>query len=76
MSFSPTGRVTAPRGWAKGWVSAGTVINLKNVKGIENYLMFFHGSGPLKEYEGDFDRNASIGMAWSKDLVIWNWPGK
>ena len=62
--------------WAKGRISEGFVINLKNVKGIENYLMFFHGSGPEKESEGDFDHNASIGVAWSKDLVDWKWPGK
>ena len=40
------------------------------------YLMFFHGSGPLSESQGDFDKNASIGIAWSKDLKTWNWPGK
>ena len=62
--------------WAQGRITAGAVINLKQVKGIENYLLFFHGSGPRKESEGDFDRNASIGIAWSKDLVNWNWPGK
>jgi hypothetical protein len=62
--------------WAKGRITAGAVINLKNVRGIEHYLMFFHGSGPLKENEGDFDKNASIGIAWSSDLVNWSWPGK
>jgi predicted GH43/DUF377 family glycosyl hydrolase len=62
--------------WAKGRITAGAVINLKNVKGIERYLMFFHGSGPLRENEGDFDKNASIGIAWSSDLVNWSWPGK
>ncbi len=62
--------------WAKGRITAGAVINLKDVKGIGNYLMFFHGSGPLKENEGDFDRNASLGIAWSKDLINWTWPGK
>lgn len=62
--------------WAKGRITAGAVINLKNVRGIENYLMFFHGSGPLKENEGDFDKNASLGIAWSNDLVKWSWPGK
>ncbi|MDQ6762706.1 MAG: hypothetical protein M3015_08765 [Bacteroidota bacterium] len=34
--------------------------------------MFFHGSGPLKEEEGDFDKNASIGIAWSNNLVQWD----
>lgn len=60
--------------WAKGRITAGTVINLKNVKGIENYIMLFHGSGPLTETEGDFDKNSSIGIAWSKDLINWDWP--
>ena len=60
--------------WAKGRITAGVVINMKNVKGFEHYLMFFHGSGPLKENQGDFDKNASIGIAWSKDLIHWIWP--
>jgi hypothetical protein len=62
--------------WARGRITAGVVVNMKDVKGFENYLMFFHGSGPLKEKDGDFDKNASIGIAWSKDLVNWTWPGK
>lgn len=62
--------------WAKGRITAGTVVDLRKVKDIDNYLMFFHGSGPLKESQGDFDRNASIGIAWSNDLLEWEWPGK
>ena len=61
--------------WAKGRITAGVVINMLEVKGVENYLMFYHGSGPLSESEGDFDKNASIGIAWSKDLIHWEWPG-
>jgi len=38
--------------------------------------MFFHGSGPLTEEQGDFDKNASIGLAWSTDLRTWHWPGQ
>jgi hypothetical protein len=60
--------------WAKGRITAGTVINLKNNKNFGKYVMFFHGSGPKTEEEGDFDRNASIGIAWSSDLKNWNWP--
>lgn len=59
--------------WAKGRISAGTVINLKDNSDFGNYVMFFHGSGPLTEEAGDFDKNASIGIAWSKDLLKWNW---
>ncbi|MDL2230291.1 hypothetical protein LJB87_00690 [Alistipes sp. OttesenSCG-928-L06] len=62
--------------WAKGRITAGKVINLNNVQGVNAYVMFFHGSGPGTEHEGDFDRNSSIGIAWSRDLVRWNWPGK
>jgi len=60
--------------WARGRITAGFVLNMKEVKGFENYLMFFHGSGPLKESQGDFDKNASIGVAWSNDLQNWVWP--
>lgn len=57
--------------WAKGRISAGTVLKSKE----ENkYIMFFHGSGPKTETEGDFDKNASIGIAWSDDLLNWDWP--
>ena len=61
--------------WAKGRITAGTVLKLpENLQA--KYLMFFHGSGPLTESKGDFDKNASIGIAWSNDLVHWDWPGK
>ena len=62
--------------WAKGRITAGTVINLKEKEAVGTYLMFFHGSGPKSEKEGDFDKNASIGIAWSDDLHSWDWPGK
>lgn len=62
--------------WAKGRITAGTVINLEGNPRFGKYLMFFHGSGPRTEQEGDFDRNASIGIAWSDDLLHWDWPGK
>ncbi len=61
--------------WAKGRITAGAVLELSGNQEAK-YLMFFHGSGPLSESQGDFDKNASIGIAWSKDLKTWNWPGK
>ncbi|MBC7565671.1 MAG: family 43 glycosylhydrolase [Pedobacter sp.] len=60
--------------WAKGRITAGTVINLKKNKRFGKYVMFFHASGPKTEEEGDFDKNASIGIAWSDDLSTWDWP--
>ena len=62
--------------WARGRIKGSSVINMNNVEGVNAYLMFFHGSGPKSEHEGDFDRNSSIGIAWSKDLIRWSWPGK
>jgi len=60
--------------WAKGRITAGYVLDIeKNEKNGYRYLLFFHGSGPKKETEGDFDKNASIGLAWSKDLESWEW---
>ena len=60
--------------WAKGRITAGTVIDLRSTPRVGKYLMFFHGSGPKKEKEGDFDKNSSIGVAWSNNLIDWEWP--
>lgn len=62
--------------WAKGRVTAGTVIDLRSVNRLGKYIMFFHGSGPRTENEGDFDKNSSIGLAWTENLSNWDWPGK
>lgn len=56
--------------WAKGRITAGTVINLTENPKFGKHLMFFHGSGPRTEEEGDFDKNASIGIAWSDELIL------
>ncbi|MDN5203417.1 hypothetical protein QQ008_18665 [Fulvivirgaceae bacterium BMA10] len=61
--------------WAKGRITAGTVIDARTYNGVNKYLMFFHGSGPRNE-KWDFDKNSSIGIAWSDDLLEWEWPGK
>lgn len=61
--------------WAAGRLTAGAVLDARKIPGVGKYLLFFHGSGPRRESEGDFDRNASIGLAWSDDLVTWSWPG-
>ena len=60
--------------WAKGRITAGTVIDLRSTPRVGKYLMFFHGSGPKKEKDGDFDKNSSIGVAWSNNLIDWQWP--
>lgn len=60
--------------WAKGRITAAFVIDLRHVEGIETFVMFYHGSGPEDE-SVLFDTHASIGIAWSKDLANWEWPG-
>lgn len=62
--------------WARGRIKGASVLDLREVEGIEAYLMVFHGSGPGREQDGYFDHDSSIGIAWSKDLVHWQWPGK
>ncbi|CAN5719803.1 hypothetical protein BH11BAC3_BH11BAC3_46050 [soil metagenome] len=62
--------------WAKGRITAGTVVDLRSNANYGVYIMFFHGSGPLTEEAGDFDKNASIGIAWSKNLINWSWPNE
>lgn len=61
--------------WAKGRLTGGFVLDLRGDPRIGKCLMFFHGSGPEDE-RTMFDHHASLGIAWSDDLVHWSWPGK
>lgn len=63
--------------WAKRRLTAATVIDLNDNKKFGKYVMFFHGSseeGAKPFYNAH--NNASLGIAWSNDLKIWDWPGK
>lgn len=57
--------------WARGRLTAGFVLPFEE-DGRTVYLMFFHGTGPQDE-RVNFDNNASVGLAWSFDLVRWEW---
>lgn len=57
--------------WAKGRLTAGFVLDARKVPQIGCYVLFFHGSGPKTEPEGDFDRNSSLAMLFSDDLHVW-----
>lgn len=59
--------------WSKGRLTAATVIDLKNEPEIGKYIMFFHGEQKDKLIYGA-NMGASIAMAWSDDLVNWQWP--
>lgn len=60
--------------WAKGRLTAAAVIDLRHVEGINRYLMFFHGSDQLGLKVHPAHGRASLGLAWSHDLVKWEWP--
>ena len=61
---------------AKGRLTAGFVLDCRNETAINvQYLMFFHGTGPEDE-QTIFDTHACIGLAWSDDLIHWDWSGK
>lgn len=59
--------------WAMGRITAGFVLDLTKDERFGKYIMFFHGSGPEDE-QVYFDNNASLGLAWSDDLIHWEWP--
>lgn len=60
--------------WAQGRITAGFVMEspFPREQGAR-FLMFFHGSGPEDETVA-FDQYASLGVAWSDDLIHWSWP--
>jgi len=61
--------------WAKGRITAGFVLDLRQETHIRKALMFFHASRfPEDDPRGGFDNFASIGIAWSDDLSLWSWP--
>ena len=60
--------------WAKGRLTAGAVIDMRHTD-WKKYLMFFHGSA-LRNGKRTTSNYSSIGIAWSDDLVNWEWPTK
>ncbi|MCT4646588.1 MAG: hypothetical protein N4A74_16490 [Carboxylicivirga sp.] len=63
--------------WANRRLTAATVIDLTKNKKVGKYIMFFHGScleGAKPDYNAH--NNASMAIAWSDDLINWEWPGK
>lgn len=61
--------------WARGRITAGFVLDSREVPGVGKYLMFFHGSDYSEEDpRGGFDNFSTIGLAWSSELQTWAWP--
>ena len=61
--------------WARGRITAGFILDLRDFPEIGKALLFFHGTGPEDE-SVIFDTRACLGIAWSEDLRTWDWPGK
>ena len=63
--------------WTEARMTAGFVLDLRKEPRVGKYLMFFHGGGPgRKRTQDNVDANCSLGIAWSDDLVNWEWPAK
>lgn len=77
LTWSDTGRLITlgqeKWPWAQGRLTAGFVMDASALCGGERiWLMFFHGT-PQDE-STTFDQYASLGLAWSHDLIRWEWP--
>jgi hypothetical protein len=55
-------------------LTAGFVLDLRKDPSVGKVLMFFHASRFPERTGRGFWRNCSIGLAWSDDLVRWQWP--
>jgi hypothetical protein len=60
--------------WAMARLTAGFVLNLKEDPRVGKYLMFYHGTESDRPHE--HIGICSLGIAWSDDLINWNWPKK
>jgi len=62
--------------WAAGRLTAGHFLDLRHIAEIGKFVMFFHGSVSRKIQPKETHGNASLGLAWSDDLLHWDWPAK
>lgn len=62
--------------WAQARLTAATVIDLTHESTVGKYIMFFHGASEAGMRAQRAHGAASMAIAWSDDLVNWNWPGQ
>lgn len=58
--------------WSQFRLTAAQVLDLRDEPRVGKYIMFFHGE--LRRHRAHAD--ATLGLAWSDDLVHWQWGGK
>ncbi len=56
--------------WARARLTAGFVLDLTKDPRVGKYVLFFHGSKQEPRHIGA----CSLGIAWSDDMVHWDWP--
>ena len=62
--------------WAQGRLTAGHVLDLRDEPDVGKYVMFFHGSSSEGCAVQETHGHASLAVAWSEDLVTWEWGDK
>lgn len=62
--------------WTQGRITAACVLDGREIEGLGCYLMVFHGHPRRFDGNGERmdDNYASLGIAWSHDLINWFWP--
>lgn len=61
--------------WARRRLTAGTVLDARAEPGLGVYLLFYHGSAELPGCHEHISAS-TLGLAWSRDLRHWTWPGR
>jgi hypothetical protein len=61
--------------WAATRITAGYVVDLRNVPGVGKYVLVCHSMGPGKLSTRVVHANCNIVIGWSDDLKHWRWPG-
>jgi hypothetical protein len=62
--------------WGSQRVTAGHIVDLRDDPRVGKYLLFFHGQGPSPKTTEIIHSGTDMGIAWSDDLITWDWPGK
>jgi hypothetical protein len=62
--------------WAQRRLTAGFVLDMRKEPGVGRYLMFFHGDTGEGPKTNEAHGQGTLGLAWSDDLLHWDWPGK
>jgi hypothetical protein len=61
--------------WAGGRLTAGFVLDMRAHPDIGRVLLFFHGTPAAATAARETHGEASLALAWSRDLQHWGWPG-